>query len=127
MQQQTMLGWRPLACQARLAHGRIAISVSAGTNSEPMSVQDSRLEQTARYLAHEALEGLVAVNYGHNSFLESHAVFVLAGVRPIGESAVVVDRDGRPTLIGTPAWDGAAAASLSRTGKRYGQDAPVST
>ena len=38
---------------------------------------------------------LIALNFGQNSFLESHAVFVLSGVRPIGESAVVVDRCGR--------------------------------
>ena len=70
-----------------------------------MSVQDVRLGETVRYLEAEALDGLVAVNYGHNSFLESHAVFVLSGVRPIGESAVVVSRSGASTLIVTPAWD----------------------
>jgi len=59
-----------------------------------MGVQQVRLGETVRYLGDEALDGLVAVNYGHNSFLESHAVFVLSGVRPIGESAVVVDRSG---------------------------------
>jgi Xaa-Pro aminopeptidase len=88
----------------------------------PMGVQDVRLRQTARYLADEALDGLVAVNYGHNSFLESHAVFVLSGVRPIGESAVVVDRGGGSTLIVTPAWDGERAAAVSRTAKTIGAD-----
>src|SRR5882757_879727 len=70
-----------------------------------MGVQKNRQGETARYLEGEALDGLVAVNFGHNSFLESHAVFVLSGVRPIGESAVVVDRSGGSTLIVTPAWD----------------------
>src|SRR5882762_7120816 len=88
----------------------------------PMSVQDSRLGQTARYLEGEALDGLVAVNFGHNSFLESHAVFVLSGVRPIGESAVVVDRAGRSTLIVTPAWDAERAAARSHTAKTIGTD-----
>src|SRR2546427_11704335 len=88
----------------------------------PMSVQDSRLEITARYLAEEALDGLVAVNYGHNSFLESHAVFVLSGVRPIGESAVVVDRAGASTLIVSPAWDAERAGKLSHTSKTVGTD-----
>jgi Xaa-Pro aminopeptidase len=88
----------------------------------PMAAQDNRLEATARYLADEALDALVAVNFGHNSFLESHAVFVLSGVRPVGESAVVVDRGGRSTLIVTPAWDAERAAGLSRTSKTIGTD-----
>jgi Xaa-Pro dipeptidase len=88
----------------------------------PMSVQHVRLSETVRSLEAEALDGLVAVNYGHNSFLESHAVFVLSGVRPVGESAVVVDRSGASTLIVTPAWDAERAASLSRTTKTVGTD-----
>ena len=87
-----------------------------------MSAQDSRLAHAARYLEDEQLDGLVAVNFGQNSFLESHAVFVLSGVRPIGESAVVVDRGGNSTLIVTPAWDAERAAAASRTGKTIGTD-----
>ena len=87
-----------------------------------MGVQEVRLGETARYLENEALDGLVAVNYGHNSFLESHAVFVLSGVRPIGESAVVVDRGGGSTLVVTPAWDAERAAARSHTTKTIGTD-----
>jgi Xaa-Pro dipeptidase len=87
-----------------------------------MSVHDDRLAKTARYLEAEALDGLVAVNFGQNSFLESHAVFVLGGVRPIGESAVVVDRSGASTLIVTPAWDGERAEAQSRTTRTVGTD-----
>src|SRR5262245_66003023 len=87
-----------------------------------MGIQDIRLAETARYLEAEALDGLIALNYGHNNFLESHAVFVLSGVRPIGESAVVVDRAGGSTLIVTPAWDAERAASLSHTEKTIGTD-----
>jgi len=87
-----------------------------------MAAHHDRLKETARYLADEALDALVAVNFGQNSFLESHAVFVLSGVRPIGESAVVVDRGGRSTLIVTPAWDAERAAGLSRTSKTIGTD-----
>jgi Xaa-Pro aminopeptidase len=87
-----------------------------------MGVQEDRLAKTARYLADEGLDGLVALNFGHNNFLESHAVFVLSGVRPIGESAVVVDRDGGSTLIVTPAWDAERAAALSHTAKAIGTD-----
>jgi len=87
-----------------------------------MGVQQVRLSETVRYLGDEALDGLVAVNYGHNSFLESHAVFVLSGVRPIGESAVVVDLSGASTLIVTPAWDAERATKLSHTSKTVGTD-----
>lgn len=93
---------------------------------EPMGAQDSkqdnRLAVTARTLADEGLDALVAVNFGQNSFLESHAVFVLSGVRPVGESAVVVDRGGRSTLIVTPSWDTERAAALSRTSGTIGTD-----
>ncbi len=70
-----------------------------------MSIQDPRLAATAGYLATHGLDGLIAFNGGQNSFLEAHAVFVLSGVRPIGESAVVVDRSGTATLMVTPAWE----------------------
>lgn len=85
-----------------------------------MGAHDDRLAATARYLADEALDALVAVNFGQNSFLESHAVFVLSGVRPIGESAVLVERDGHSTLIFTPAWDAERVKELSRTTKTIG-------
>jgi Xaa-Pro aminopeptidase len=87
-----------------------------------MSTLVSRLDKTARYLVDQGLDGLVAVNYGQNNFLESHAVFVLSGVRPVGESAVVVDRDGHSTLIVTPAWDAERAQALSRTANSIGTD-----
>ena len=82
----------------------------------------TRLAQTARYLGERGLDGLLAFNNGQNSFLELHAVFVLSGVRPIGESAVLVDRDGRASLLVTPAWDEARAAVLFRAGTTRGTD-----
>jgi Xaa-Pro dipeptidase len=84
--------------------------------------QDNRLQAAAQSLADEGLDALVAANFGHNSFLESHAVFVLSGVRPVGESAVVIDRGGASTLIVTPAWDAERAEALSRTTKTIGTD-----
>jgi Xaa-Pro aminopeptidase len=76
---------------------------------------NGRLAQATRHLQDEALDGLIAASNGLNNFLDSNAVYVLSGVRPIGESAVVLDRDGASTLIVTPAWDGERAASLSAT------------
>ena len=83
---------------------------------------NGRLAEAARYLADEALDGLVAASNGLNNFLESNAVYVFSGVRPIGESAVVLDRDGRSTLIVTPAWDEARAAAASSTDRTIGTD-----
>jgi Xaa-Pro aminopeptidase len=74
-----------------------------------------RLAAAAKYLANNNRDGLIAASNGLNNFLESNAVYVLSGVRPMGESAVVIDRDGRSTLIVTPAWDAERAASLSWT------------
>jgi Xaa-Pro dipeptidase len=87
-----------------------------------LPIQDTRLAATTRYLATEGLYGLIAFNGGQNSFLEGHAVFVLSGVRPIGESAVLVDRNGVSTLIVTPGWEAERAAALSRTNKTIGTD-----
>jgi Xaa-Pro aminopeptidase len=80
------------------------------------------LVQAAAYLQEQKLDGLIASSNGLNNFLDSNAVYVLSGVRPIGESAVVLDRDGASTLIVTPAWDGARAASLSSTDDTIGTD-----
>lgn len=74
-----------------------------------------RLAAAAKYLANNSRDGLIAVSNGLNNFLESNAVYVLSGVRPMGESAVVVDRDGHSTLIATPSWDAERAAALSWT------------
>src|ERR1700682_73469 len=87
-----------------------------------LPIQGTRLAATARYLETEGLDGLVAFNGGQNSFLEAHAVFVVSGVRPVGESAVLVDRAGASTLIVTPARESERAAALSRTNTTIGTD-----
>jgi Xaa-Pro dipeptidase len=82
--------------------------------------KQSRLAAATSHLQHQQLDGLIAASNGLNNFLDSNAVYVLAGVRPIGESAVVLDRDGRSTLIVTPAWDSERAAAVSLTDKTVG-------
>lgn len=77
--------------------------------------RDIRLEETASYLRSEGYEAMLAVNNGHNLFLDSNAVFVFSGVRPIGASAVLIDASGRSTLVVTPAWDAERAERSSRT------------
>jgi len=90
---------------------------------ERTSTQKSdRLAAATRHLADAALDGLIAVSNGLNNFLDSNAVYVFSGVRPIGESAVVLDRDGASTLIVTPAWDEARAAAAAATDRTIGSD-----
>src|SRR3984957_14735058 len=96
-------------------------------NERAMGGKDSRLIQATRHLQDEALDGLIAVSNGINNFLDSNAVYVLSGVRPIGESAVVLDREGRSTLIVTPAWDAERAAALSSTDDTIGTGDLVAT
>jgi Xaa-Pro dipeptidase len=79
-----------------------------------------RLIEAAKYLQAGRLDGLIAASNGLNNFLESNAVYVLSNVRPIGESAVVLDRDDRSTLIVTPAWDAERAAAISSTDQTIG-------
>jgi Xaa-Pro dipeptidase len=81
-----------------------------------------RLAEAAGYLQDQALDGLIAASNGLNNFLDSNAVYVFSDVRPIGESAVVLDRDGASTLIVTPAWDEERAAALSATDRTIGAD-----
>jgi Xaa-Pro aminopeptidase len=84
--------------------------------------KNTRLAEATRHLHDQSLDGLIAASNGLNNFLESNAVYVLAGVRPIGESAVVLDRDGGSTLIVTPAWDEERAAALATTDRTIGTD-----
>jgi Xaa-Pro dipeptidase len=102
-----------------LARGGAAIGVWA-MNERAIVREDGRLAQATRHLRSEALDGLIAASNGLNNFLDSNAVYVFSGVRPIGESVVVLDRDGRSTLIVTPAWDEERAAALSSTDNTIG-------
>jgi len=86
-----------------------------------------RLVEATEHLQTQALDGLIAASNGLNNFLDSNAVYVFSGVRPISESAVVLDRDGRSTLIVTPAWDETRAAAISSTDRTVGTDDLAST
>src|SRR5436305_78220 len=96
-------------------------------NEQAIAAKPGRLAQAARHLEAEALDGLIAASNGLNSFLDSNAVYVLSGVRPIGESALVLDREGRSTLIVTPAWDVERAAAQSSTSDTIGTNDLVAT
>src|SRR5258708_3171047 len=100
---------------------RVAIGVRV--MDERTSVKKAgRLLEATSYLEGQALDGLIAASNGLNNFLDSNAVYVFSGVRPIGESAVVLDRDGVSALIVTAAWDEARAAAVSSTDRTIGSD-----
>ena len=80
-----------------------------------MTAENGRLTQARSWLAEQRLDGLVAFNDGQNSFLDSNAVYVFSGVRPLGRSAVVVAREGTSALIAEPSFDAERATALSTT------------
>ena len=95
-------------------------SVAAG--SDVTTDRRARLAAATDHLRAHGRDGLVAASNGLNNFLDANAVFVLSGVRAIGASAVVLDRDGRSVLIVTPAWDEGRAAAESLTDTTIGTD-----
>ena len=89
-------------------------------NERAIVSRNGRLQEATRHLRDQALDGLIAASNGLNSFLDSNAVYVLCGVRAIGESALVLDREGKSTLIVTPAWDVDRVAAQSSAAKTIG-------
>src|SRR5688572_188345 len=87
---------------------------------------DKRIGEAAAYLAKEGYDALVATAHGQNVFanvyIDSNAVYVFSGVRVLAESAVVIERSGRSTLVVTPAWDAERASAASRTDRTLGCD-----
>ncbi|MDP2358153.1 MAG: Xaa-Pro peptidase family protein [Beijerinckiaceae bacterium] len=78
-------------------------------------MKKDRITTAIEWLKDEKLDGLIAFNDGQNSFLDSNAVYVFSGVRPIGRSAVIIGRDGSSTLIVEPVWDEERARGISFT------------
>jgi Xaa-Pro dipeptidase len=80
-----------------------------------MAAENGRLTEARTWLAEQRLDGLVAFNDGQNSFLDSNAVYVFSGVRPLGRGAVVVARDGISILVVEPSFDAQRATLLAAT------------
>jgi Xaa-Pro dipeptidase len=87
-----------------------------------MGTAEGRLAAARDWLVQEGIDGVVAFSDGQNSFLEANAVFVLTGVRPLGESAVLLDKDGRSLLVITPTADEERAQRLSGATKTLAVD-----
>ena len=87
-----------------------------------MSVAKSRIAEARQWLAGKKLDAVMAFNDGQNSFLDSNAVFVFTGVRALGESVVVIPRDGDVVHFHAPAWDGERVAAASAADKTHAVD-----
>jgi Xaa-Pro aminopeptidase len=88
-------------------------------------VPANRIDTVAKALEAAKRDALFAFTTSFHSFLETDAVLLLAGFKPMGESAVVIARDGRAALVVTPAWDADRARERSRIEKIVAADDPV--
>lgn len=87
-----------------------------------MSEARERLEGALVHMRAEGLSGIIAASNGQNSFLESNAVYVFAGFRPIGETVLLIGKDGASVLLVTPAWDADRARRISSAQTVIGTD-----
>jgi len=78
---------------------------------------DERLAEILRRLKERGLDRIVAVHDGAHFIEKPDPVLVLSGFKSLGPCAVVLERDGRATLVVTPAWD-AERAAQGRPGLR---------
>ena len=66
---------------------------------------DERLAAIHAGMSEQQLDVLVAIHDGSHFIETPNPVFVLSRFKSLGPAAVVLPRDGEPTLIVTPAWD----------------------
>jgi Xaa-Pro dipeptidase len=93
--------------------------IQATANMETSAL---RRQMVVERLEEEGLGALVAAASGFHSFLDPNLAFVLSDVKPMGDSAVIVRRDGSSILIVTPAWDIERAAAGSTTDETLAGD-----
>lgn len=70
---------------------------------------EERLTEIRRRLGAQGLDRIVAVHDGAHFIEKPDPVLVLTGFKSLGPCAVVLERNGRTTLVVTPAWDAARA------------------
>ena len=72
---------------------------------------DERLAEIFRRMDERKLDRIVAVHDGAHFIEKPDPVLVLSGFKSLGPCAVVLERGGSVTLVVTPAWDAARAAT----------------
>ena len=74
-----------------------------------------RIDEVIAAMEAEGLDLVVGISNADHHIEKSDAVTMLSGSRPLDDSAVVLGRDGKSTLIATPSWDLERVQSNSRT------------
>lgn len=74
-----------------------------------------RVEAVLGEMAEAGLEAIIAVCGSVHAFQRPNAVFLLSGVRSLGDAFVVLRDGGHSTLVVSPAWDADRARERSRT------------
>jgi Xaa-Pro aminopeptidase len=76
---------------------------------------DERVKAILTEMSDAGLTAIIAVCGGVHAFQRPNAVFLLSGVRSLGESFVVLSDRGDSTLVVSPAWDACRARERSKT------------
>jgi Xaa-Pro dipeptidase len=74
-----------------------------------------RIDAVTRRMAEDGADLLVAASHARHSLVAADPATHLSGFRSLGESVVLLRRDGTSVLIATPASDGERAVAQSRT------------
>jgi Xaa-Pro aminopeptidase len=84
----------------------------AGLKADCLEQRRAKVRATLRAAS---FDGLIAYGHGRHSFLASNPAWYVTGLRQVGpHMAALIPAEGEPTIIVTPAWDGA------RAGKKIG-------
>lgn len=81
---------------------------------------DERVNAILGEMAKAGLEAIIAVCGSVHAFQRPNAVFLLSGVRSLGDAFVVLRDGGDSTLVVSPAWDACRARERSRTAATEG-------
>src|SRR5215475_5248713 len=74
---------------------------------------DERLAAIRAAMSEQQLDALVAIHDGSHFIETPNPVFVLSRFKSLGPAAVVLPKNGEPSLVVTPAWDAERAQDAS--------------
>jgi Xaa-Pro aminopeptidase/Xaa-Pro dipeptidase len=77
-----------------------------------MNIQE-RIDALRRAMEAEAIDLIIGFHDNGHFIEKPNPVMILANFKSLGDSAVLVPREGEPALIVTPAWDAERAAETS--------------
>lgn len=87
---------------------------TATTVTDRKHAHAARVDGLRERMDEQRLDVVLAYSWGNHSYLDMNPVWYLSGFKQMGpHAAIVVPRDGRPTLLVTPAWDADRAGELT--------------